>query len=146
MSASCKLIIFGDSHKPLSTMKQYLIVVVIIAIIFSADYSNAQVQRSDTTVINLAGLDQYKNDRTTGKAVQLIGTIALGTYLVLENSYEHRVREGDLSAEPPSRIIPIAACGVMAIGIVIDMGAVSSLIRKKKKAGIIHTDDYHFEK
>jgi hypothetical protein len=125
-------------------MKRYVVVACIIAIIFSSKYSSGQVQKSDTTVINIAGLDQYKKDRTTGKAVQLIGTLALGTYFVLENSYEHRVREGDLNAEPPSRIIPIAACGVMAIGIIIDMGAVEHLFKRKKPPVRVSTDDYQF--
>lgn len=125
-------------------MKPYVILAVIAAIIFSSNYSQAQVQKSDTTVINVAGLDQYKKDRTTGKAMQLIGSLTLGVYFVLENSYENKILDGDLSAKHPPRAIPIAACGVMAIGISIDMGAVSYFIRKKKKAVRVSTDNYEF--
>lgn len=61
----------------------------------------------------IPGLATYKNDRTMGKALQLFGTLALGTHYVLQNIYANRIADGELGAKPPPKALPIAGCAVM---------------------------------
>lgn len=94
--------------------------------------SYGQYQQQDTTQISMAQWQAFKKDRTTGKAVQILGVLAVGTYFFLEKGYDTKIDNGDLTAKRPSKAIPIIGCAAMAIGFSIDMGAINHIVKRRR--------------
>jgi TRAP-type C4-dicarboxylate transport system permease large subunit len=81
--------------------------------------------------VKMPDFNKFDKVRTTGKALQLIGTAGLFTYYMMNKKYQDRIADGDMKAKQPSVVIPIVSTGFIGVGLVIDMSAGIHLKRKK---------------
>lgn len=95
---------------------------LVVTPVVTSDALQPQLQNS---------LNKFQELRSGAKVVQLLGAVTLLAHFVLQNKYAREIEDGNLKAGPPPKFLPIAGCGALTIGLVIDIGAGGHLKIKK---------------
>lgn len=97
----------------------------------SPTYPSHQLSDSERIDQLEKSLDAFRQSRTTGKTVGILGALGLSAYFLLSNKYVNEVKKGNLDAKPPSVVIPIVSSVVLGLSFAIDSSAGDHLKRKR---------------
>jgi hypothetical protein len=96
----------------------------------SVPSGNGVKKNQDSQSIELA-LKRFQSERSGAKMAELFGALGLLTNFILQNQYINEVKSGNSKAKAPPIALPIAASGLLTIGIALDIGAGGHLKFKK---------------
>lgn len=112
-------------------MKKTILISLIVAA--CTQFSHGQILQKDTVqTVEIYGLQGFKNERSLGKQLQIVGCVGMTAYFLLLNVHNNKIKRGEMDSQAPSGVIPIVAGSVMTIGFVIDQAAIDRLFKRKK--------------
>jgi hypothetical protein len=76
-----------------------------------------------TEPVQVPNFTRFEKARATGKIMQLVGTVGVFTYFLMEKKYNDRIDRGDMKAKRPSGVIPVVSTGFVGVGLTIDIAA-----------------------